>query len=67
MVQSRRNQVPLPPSSRGPGRSPFKAKTRVRISVGAQMTVNTVNNGVFLSMKVPQGIVIRVYLQYNCK
>ena len=25
----------LPPSSRGPGRSPFKAKTRVRISVGA--------------------------------
>jgi len=35
--------------------------------VGAQMTVNTVNNGVFLSMKVPQGIVIRVYLQYNCK
>ena len=31
MVKSRR----LPPSSRGPGRSPFKAKTRVRISVGA--------------------------------
>ena len=26
---------PLPPSSRGPGRSPFKAKTGVRISVGA--------------------------------
>ena len=25
----------LPPSSRGPGRSPFKAKTGVRISMGA--------------------------------
>ena len=25
-----------PPSSRGPGRSPFKAKTGVRIPVGAQ-------------------------------
>ena len=25
----------MPPSSRGPGRSPFKAKTRVRISLGA--------------------------------
>ena len=32
MVKSRRS----PPSSRGPGRSPFKAKTRVRISLGAQ-------------------------------
>ena len=31
MVKSRR----LPPSSRGLGRSPFKAKTRVRISLGA--------------------------------
>ena len=30
----------LPPSSRGPGRSPFKAKTRVRISVGAQFVKN---------------------------
>ncbi len=26
----------MPPSSRGPGRSPFKAKTGVRISVEAQ-------------------------------
>ena len=26
----------MPPSSRGPGRSPFKAKTRVRISLEAQ-------------------------------
>ena len=25
----------MPPSSRGPGRSPFKAKTGVRISLGA--------------------------------
>ncbi len=31
MVKSRRS----PPSSRGPGRSPFKAKTGVRIPVGA--------------------------------
>jgi hypothetical protein len=31
MVQS----FPLPPSSRGLGRSPFKAKTGVRIPVGA--------------------------------
>ena len=30
----------MPPSSRGPGRSPFKAKTRVRISVGAQVLKN---------------------------
>ena len=27
----------MPPSSRGLGRSPFKAKTGVRISVGAQV------------------------------
>jgi hypothetical protein len=27
----------LPPSSRGLGRSPFKAKTGVRIPVGAQL------------------------------
>lgn len=27
----------MPPSSSGPGRSPFKAKTGVRISVGAQL------------------------------
>jgi hypothetical protein len=30
----------LPPSSRGLGRSPFKAKTGVRISVGAQLLKN---------------------------
>ena len=35
MVKSPRYKRSLPPSSRGPGRSPFKAKTRVRISVGA--------------------------------
>jgi hypothetical protein len=29
--------VKTPPSSRGLGRSPFKAKTGVRISVGAQI------------------------------
>ena len=28
--------ISMPPSSRGPGRSPFKAKTGVRISLGAQ-------------------------------
>ena len=30
----------LPPSSRGLGRSPFKAKTGVRIPVGAQVFEN---------------------------
>ena len=29
-----------PPSSRGPGRDPFKVKTGVRISVGAQILKN---------------------------
>jgi hypothetical protein len=41
----------LPPSSRGLGRSPFKAKTGVRISVGAQLKENrsTDDVGRFLS------------------
>ena len=42
----------MPPSSRGPGRSPFKAKTRVRISVGAQVLKNRSTDDVerFLSL-----------------
>src|SRR4030065_411183 len=35
MIQSARLILNKPPSSSGPGRSPFKAKTGVRISVGA--------------------------------
>ncbi len=42
----------MPPSSRGPGRSPFKAKTGVRIPVGAQVLKNRPTNDVerFLSL-----------------
>ena len=37
-----------PPSSRGPGRSPFKAKTGVRISVEAQ---NRQTGGFFIEFR----------------
>ena len=42
----------MPPSSRGPGRSPFKAKTGVRIPVGAQLLKNRSTDDVerFLSL-----------------
>jgi hypothetical protein len=42
----------MPPSSRGPGRSPFKAKTPVRIWVGAQIIKNRSTDDVerFLSI-----------------
>ena len=42
----------MPPSSSGPGRSPFKAKTGVRISVGASDSKRPPTDNVerFLSM-----------------
>src|SRR6478609_6217736 len=33
--------APLSPSSRGPGRGPFKAKTRVRIPLGTPLDVGS--------------------------
>ena len=38
----------MPPSSRGPGRSPFKAKTGVRISVEAQKI--TLSGDLFITL-----------------
>jgi hypothetical protein len=57
-----------PPSSRGPGRSPFKAKTGVRISVGAlAIKLITRSGGLFDSALVsalrpepPEGDDIRI-------
>ena len=42
----------MPPSSRGPGHDPFKVKTGVRISVGAQVFENRSTDKVerFLSL-----------------
>ena len=48
VVKSRRS----PPSSRGLGRSPFKAKTGVRISLGAHKTAV---KAVFFKTGVPAG------------
>ena len=53
MVELRRfeRSASLPPSSSGPGRGPLKAKTGVRVPVGAQAKVNcsTEDVGRFLS------------------
>ena len=44
MIKSRPLESVPPPSSRGPGRDPFKVKTGVRIPVGAQKDIP--HNGV---------------------